>query len=491
MIEFTNNIVQFGFGAVGKSFFEKVSKEIKFDKDKYYVISRDKLEHAFFAQLGGKVENFIVADINRNNFQKMFSKYLDEGDFLIDFADSVGTRDFVEWCANRNVMYLNTGETDWDDNWYSIFEENLKKNKLRDELKQDSNINKYPIVLQHGNNPGLVSHFVKAGLEYIVEKQFKNDENLNALLKENKFNELAKELVLKEIHVNDNDYQKVKEKFDENKLYNTWSIDSFFFEMLSEATANIGTDEEVDYEEECNMIDFKNGFLEFKDMAVDKVGKTYYPKGKFKGFIVPHEETITIAKALEVKNGEEVIYRPTTMFIYSPCDIAMEYLKKSRLNSDINQDVNINNNIAAGNNSISTTVRGFKCPNRTEIIYKEKIKSGTEYVGVLLLGSKFKPVWVGNRIKKSFLYKDRKDSFWQTPTITPVAMSALAVSCWMIKNKDKDGIYFPDDIMEYKEIISFSEKYISKTIYKTFSKTKIERELEINLNHLQLKDIIV
>ena len=29
MIEFKNRIVQFGFGAVGKSFFEKVSKEVK------------------------------------------------------------------------------------------------------------------------------------------------------------------------------------------------------------------------------------------------------------------------------------------------------------------------------------------------------------------------------------------------------------------------------------------------------------------------------
>ena len=41
MIEFRNRIVQLGFGAVGKSFFEKVSNEIKFDKDKYFVISRE------------------------------------------------------------------------------------------------------------------------------------------------------------------------------------------------------------------------------------------------------------------------------------------------------------------------------------------------------------------------------------------------------------------------------------------------------------------
>ena len=37
MVEFKNKIVQFGFGAVGKSFFEKASKEIKFDKEKYFV----------------------------------------------------------------------------------------------------------------------------------------------------------------------------------------------------------------------------------------------------------------------------------------------------------------------------------------------------------------------------------------------------------------------------------------------------------------------
>ncbi len=480
MIEFDKKIVQLGFGAVGKSFFEKVSKEIKFDINKYFVISRDKLEYSFFIELGGNINNFIVADINRNNFKKVFSNYIDEGDFLIDFADGVGTRDFVEWCANKNVMYLNTGETDWEDNWYSIFEENLKKNELRNNLKQNSKVNKYPIVLQHGNNPGLVSHFVKSGLEYIVKKQFKKNEYLNKLLKENKFNELAKELKLKEIHVNDKDYQKVKDIFDENKLYSTWSVDSFFFEMLSEATANIGTDEKYYNEENCKMIDLKNGFLEFKDLAINK--------GKFEAYLVPHEETITIAKNLEVKKGEETIYRPTVVFLYSPCEYAIQYLKNAKVNSDYIPDFHTMQDIKSFDNN--PVIRGFKYPERAEIIYKEKIKYGTEYVGVLLLGSKFNPVWVGNRIKKNFLYKDKSASFWQTPTITPVAMSALAASCWMIKNKDKGGIYFPDDIKEYNEIIHFAEKYISKTIYKTFSKEKIQRELNINLETLELKDIL-
>ena len=135
-------------------------------------------------------------------------------------------------------------------------------------------------------------------------------------------------------------------------------------------------------------------------------------------------------------------------------------------------------------------IRGYKYPKISQIIYKENISSGTEYVGILLLGSKFNPVWVGNRIEKHFLYKSKKDSYWQTPTITPVAMSALAAAIWMIKNKEKGGIYFPDEINEYNDIINFAEKYISKTIYKTFKKKKIEDVLNINLENLQLKDIL-
>lgn len=488
MIEFKNKIVQFGFGAVGKSFFEKVSKEIKFDINNYYVISRNDLERTIFLELGGKLNNFIIANLDKNNYKNVFSKYLSEGDLLIDFADTVGTRDFVEWCASQNIMYLNTGETDWEDNWYSIFEENLKKCKLREEYKANPNLNKYPIVLHHGNNPGLVSHFVKAGLEYIIKNQFTKDIELNKLLQEKKFNLIAQKLDLQEIHVNDNDYQRVKDKFSENFLYSTWSVDSFFFEMLSEATANIGTNEKIDYQDECNMIDNKNGFLEFKDLAINKIGKTYYPKGKFEGFLVPHEETITIAKSLEVREGECVKYRPTVIFLYSPCDFAIEYMKKAKVNDYLHPDESKPQDIDNPNGN--SVIRGVKYPEYSEILYQEKIKDGTEYVGVLLLGSKFDPIWVGNRIKKNFLYKDKKTSFWQTPTITPVAMSALAACCWMIKNKEKGGIYFPDDILEYNEIINFAEKYISKTIYKTFKRKKIEKELNIDLERLYLKDIL-
>ena len=319
MVTFDGKIVQFGFGAVGKSFYEKVRKEIKFDENKYYVITTNKEEFTAYVNLGGMVANFIVAEIAKDNFEQVFSKYLNEGDLLIDFADTVGTKDICKWCAEKNIMYINTGEADWPENWYSIFNENLKKQEIKAYYKNNNEKNKYPIVLQHGNNPGLVSHFVKAGLEYIVNNQYKKNKEIKELIKNNKFNEIAQKIGLKMIHVNDIDLQKINETYNKDTLYNTWCVDSFFFEMLSEATFDIGTDEKITYTDDCKLLDNVNGFLEFKNLAIDKKCKTIYPNGEFNGFLVPHEETITIAKSLEVKQNNKTIYRPSVMFIYSLC----------------------------------------------------------------------------------------------------------------------------------------------------------------------------
>ena len=98
---------------------------------------------------------------------------------------------------------------------------------------------------------------------------------------------------------------------------------------------------------------------------------------------------------------------------------------------------------------------------------------------------------LSNRVEASFLYKNKKDSYWQTPTITPVAMSALAAVCWMLKNKDKGGIYFPDDIPDYKYILKLAEKYISPTIYRTFSREELEENIGVHFKDLQMKDIMV
>ena len=67
-------------------------------------------------------------------------------------------------------------------------------------------------------------------------------------------------------------------------------------------------------------------------------------------------------------------------------------------------------------------------------------------------------------------------------------MSALAALCWMLKHQHQGGIYFPDDILDYHYILKIAEKYISKTIYKTFDKKLLADKLEIDFSDIQSKD---
>ena len=488
MIRYEGRIVQFGFGAVGKSFYEKAAGEICFDENRYFVITGDPSEFEAYVNLGGIVSNFLVREVTRENFARVFEPYLSEGDLLIDFADTVGTGDLCEWCARRNVMYLNTGEADWPDHWYSIFEENERKNALKKKYAGSSAENRHPIVLQHGCNPGLVSHFVKAAIAYVADTQHRRNRRLKELVRSGRFPEAARELGLRMIHVNDIDLQKIRDSYRRDRLFSTWSPDSFWFEMLSEAAASIGPHEEIDFEEKCRLTDKEKGYLEFRSPAAQIKGRTFYPGGAFDGFLVPHEETVSIAKSLEIRENGRAVYRPTVLFLYRPCAYAEAYFRDARVNDYPNPDPS--RPLDCENENGRTIIRGYVYPADTEIVYQEKLASGTEYVGVLLLGEHFEPVWVGNRTEPSFLYKKKKGSYWQTPTITPVAVSALAAVCWMLKNRDRGGIYFPDDIKEYSYIIKTAEKSISRTIYKTFSKKELAEALQIDFGRLQVKDLL-
>lgn len=488
MIRFDGTIVQFGFGAVGKSFYEKAAKEIKYDEHKYFIITQNNHEFEAYINLGGLAANFVPHEITKDNYRQVFGQYLRSGDLLIDFADTVGTKDICDWCAGENIMYLNTGAADWPDRWLNIFEQDRLLNEIKEKHSKSDSTNQYPIVLQHGNNPGLVSHFVKAGIEYIVSTQYKRDRRLKELVKQGHFGEAARILGIKMIQVNDIDSQEILDNPEENTLLNTWCVDTFLFELLTEAAFNIGNHEKIDFGNNCKFVDQEQGFLEFKCLAADKKCRTYGPSGAFEGFIVPHEETVTIAKSLEVRRHGEVVYRPSVMFVYAPCHLASAYLAKSKVNEYPEPD--LSKPLDCENKNDRTIIRGHVYPKRAEIVYREKIKGGTEYVGVLLIGENFKPVWVGNRVELSFLYKHAKRSYWQTPTITPVAMSALSAVCWMLKNKDKGGIYFPDDIPDYKYILKLAEKYISKTIYQTFEQTILEETIGIDFSNLQLKDFL-
>jgi homospermidine synthase len=425
MQKFGGKILLFGFGAIGKSFFELYSKEIDINAANVFVVDKTNKDIKFFYKCGGIKGNFIKCNVTQKNFKRIFGKIISCGDLFVDLSSETGAIDIITWCALNNIMYVNTSDNDWrsgDMAQSSDFEYlSVIQSKIED-FNKDPNVNRCPIVLQFGADPGLSSVFMKMALRYIANEQFADNDRYKKLIRENKYNLLAKELGVKEVHISDNDIQQVNIPYNPKILYNTWCPFNFYLETSMQS----------------QYIDAKQGLVTLPQCGALTECVSYDPNNSFVGHIVQHEDTFSIARYLEVYEKSTLVYRPTVKFVYKPCDIADRYLKEHLPQKT----------------------------GKTKVLYDE-IVGGTEYVGVYITGDKFKPVWVGNRVELSYI-ANHNYSNWQTPTITPVAAAALSACCWILKNPNKKGVFYPEDIDGFDEIIKTAEQYISATIFKTF-----------------------
>ena len=462
MIKFNGNILQLGFGAVGKSFYEIVKNEIGFDNNRYFVIAATTDTIDFYLENGGIKENFSGEGLTKKDYKARLGSILKEGDLLIDFSSQTGSSNIINWCAENNVMYINTGDNDWPDEVWngSFFDNSINVVKMQQDFANNPNINKHPIVIQHGNNPGIVSHYAKMGLRYIVETQFKDDKNLNDLAARGAYNLLARELGVKMVQISDKDEQQANIPFSPDVLYNTWCPESFYWECVMKAEFTIGSHEDIKGLDATEETDTEAGYIQLSKMGMEYNGLSYCPSGEFRGRLIPHEETFSISRLLEVWEDGKLVYRPTCLFVYQACDIAEQFMQ------------NIN--------------EGDPLPTNSQVMYYDKVTHGAEYVGTFLLGDKFDPVWLGNGVCDK-LIAEMGYSSWQMPTVLPVAASALGALCWMLQNQNKKGLFFPEDINEFDYIVGIAEKYIAPTIYQTFTKAELDK---INFENLQVKDFI-
>lgn len=94
-------------------------------------------------------------------------------------------------------------------------------------------------------------------------------------------------------------------------------------------------------------------------------------EGPYQGFLITHNEAISIADYLTVKKGDKVLYRPTCHYAYHPCDDAVLSLHE----------------LAGKNWTIQQKTR----------ILAEDVVSGTDELGVLLMGHAKNAYWFGSR----------------------------------------------------------------------------------------------
>src|SRR4030042_6539845 len=232
-MEFRNRVLIIGYGAVAKCTLPILLKHVAIPYENITIIDfEDKAKE--LEPWTKKGIKFFQQKITPDELDHILSEYLSTGGLLIDLAWNIDCCEIVKWCHEHEVLYVNSSLEVWDSYGErfnaSPYEKSLYHRQMRlRELTKDFK-NATTFVIDHGANPGLISHFAKQGLIDIANKMIsdeiaKNPDTVKRLIKQKNFSELAMEIGVKVIHCSERDTQISYKPKQVDEFVGTWSIE--------------------------------------------------------------------------------------------------------------------------------------------------------------------------------------------------------------------------------------------------------------------------
>jgi homospermidine synthase len=431
---FSNRVLVLGAGSVSQCVLPLLIEHLVDAKQITIADMRDNRSRVADAITAGAT--YVQDQLTRENMDQFLSKYLSAGDFLLDLAWNIDANEIIEWAHDHGVIYLNTSLEEWDP--YSagairnptertLYWRHMKLRKLTDTWG-----GKGPTaIVEHGANPGLVSHLTKKALFDIATSAIKDGKAATgvaeALAAEN-FPVLAQKLGVKVIHIAERDTQVANKPKLLNEFVNTWSVEGFYEEGIAPAELGWGTHEKTlpvnAYEHPTGP---KNQICIAQPGATTWV-RSWVPKMETTGMVIRHGEAFTISDHLTVWDGDKAVYRPTVHYAYCPTDAAIASMRELEM-----RQWNLTEN---------------------QRIMNEEIIDGDDRLGVLLMGHAYKSWWTGSLLN---IHDSRKLIPKQSATTVQVASAVYAAVAWAMANPNA-GYRVPDDL-PWREVLAFAEKY--------------------------------
>jgi homospermidine synthase len=384
-------------------------------------------------------------EITPANLGETLSAHLGDGDLLIDLAWNIGLEDLLDWCRDHNVRYLNTSVEVWepfaDPATKSPQERTLywRHMALRRQLARWGRNDGPSAVVEHGANPGLVSHLTKQALVEIAEATLRDGllaerrSTIEAALRDEAFNELAMLLDVKVIHVAERDTQVSDRPKEPGEFVNTWSVDGFYEEGVAPAEMGWGTHEKA--LPDFGRVHEGEGPLNqicLAQMAHKTLVRSRVPSGQIVGMVIRHGEAFTICDHLTVWEGDVAVYRPTVHYAYCPSDVAWA----SFVELEGNQ---------------------YEYPDNQRIMGDE-ITAGRDELGVLLMGHPYKSWWTG---MLTSIEEARVVAPGQNATTVQVAASILGAIDWLLRTPNA-GVRVPDEL-PWRDVWGVASPYVGTT----------------------------
>ncbi|HZM79327.1 MAG TPA: saccharopine dehydrogenase C-terminal domain-containing protein [Candidatus Limnocylindrales bacterium] len=442
-LRFDGRILLLGCGSVSQCLQPLLLRHLAMDFSKLTVLD--------FEDLAGSIPQTLAAGatyvrerIAQENLSDELGKHLGDGDLLINLSWNIDTGDIVEWCQNHGVLYVDTSVELWDpyENQLTTTPQDrtlyARHMRLRERAKTWKP-NGPTAVVEHGANPGLVSHWTKVALEDIAAAMLRQSEldadarrALRDALESKDYAKLGQATGTKVIHISERDTQVGNEPKRVGEFVNTWSVEGFYEEGIAPAEMGWGT-----HEPSLPALAYQHESGPRNQICLAQTGITTYVRswvpegGPIIGMVVRHGEAFTISDHLTVWENGEAVYRPTVHYAYLPTDAAMDSLHECRMN-------------------------GYKLQDDWRIM-NDEITEGMDELGVLLLGHGLNGWWVGSQLD---INETRSLVRGQNATTLQVAASVLGAVYWIVRNPNR-GLCVPDDL-DHAEVLDVANPYLGK-----------------------------
>jgi homospermidine synthase len=441
MTSFEKRILFLGFGAVARCTLPILLDHIRVDPRRITIMDFEPSEAALRPWLDRGM-TFVNDRVAPSNMGELLARHLSNGDLLIDLAWNIDCCEIVQWCHDHGVLYVNTSVELWDPyasvgdahpTMRTLYWRHMNLRRLMAQWSEPGPT----AVLEHGANPGLISHFTKQGLLDIAHRALADKkvtgaqaDRIEQHAKDQAFNHLAHQLGVKVIHCSERDTQVTNVPKEVNEFVNTWSVEGFREEGTTTAELGWGT-----HEKELPSFAFEHSEGPRSQICLARMGMNTFvaswvpPDHNIVGMVVRHGEAFSITEKLTVRDGNRTIYRPTVHYAYCPCDCAIASLHELRGN-----DYRLQSHIR---------------------IMTDEITGGADILGALLMGHPYQSWWCGSDLT---IEESRRLVPHQNATTMQVAISVVAACLWMLENPRR-GVCVPDDL-PHDFVLGVSKPYL-------------------------------
>jgi len=429
---FDGPIVMIGFGSIGTGTLPLILRHIDFDKADMVIVDPSTANKAIAEENGIR---FLQESLTPETYKEILTPLLTAGGrrgFCVNLSVDVSSVAIMELCLELGCLYIDTVAEPWlgyyTDSSLSISQRSnyaLRESVLDLRRRKPAGST---AVSCCGANPGMVSWFVKQAMVNLAD-----DLGMDYVHPESRedWAAFAQRLGIKGIHIAERDTQRARDPKPFEVFVNTWSVEGFISEGLQPAELGWGTHEKA-LPADGREHDFGCGAAIYlmRPGAGTRV-RTWTPTAKAQhGWLITHNEAISISDFFTVREGDDAVYRPTCHYAYHPCNDAVLSLHEM-----------------AG--------RQWQAQSEHVILDEKDIVDGIDELGVLLYGHEKNAYWYGSQLS---IEEARALAPYQNATGLQVTSAVLAGMVWAIENPEA-GIVDTDQ-MDYRRCLEVQRPYL-------------------------------